>query len=389
MLFNSHLYGFISISYFKEGVLNIMQNFLFLINILVSLCISIFIFINFINNNKRYPELKKIFFLFFVIGFIFLLYSVVFTLWFFNLTSYSPEDFLLVHSILVSIEAILLLLMIYNLRKNKKIFYLFFIYLIFILSVIMGWNFSNFLLLSSLMLILILFILFISVPSFTRISKFAIFYCSISLLLEITFLFKNQPSPIISLISNVFFFLFILFFLIDLKNIQVIVHEKKLSLKKNYYIFDFLRYFIFIVILTNFVFVGTLAIHEAGHFFVSKLTTDCNLERIIYDGTLPHTEILCEGSIVSISKIIFGGIFLPVLVAFLFFFGGGTFMKEISLLIIGFDILIAYKDFIDLGFSQTLSTFFSMFGAGIVILAILILAKSRTTEEDFIHLTDS
>jgi len=366
-----------------------MLNILFLINILISLGIAIFIFVDFIKKYNKYPELKRIFFLLFFMGFVFLLYSIIFSLWIFGFTNYNPSDFLLIHSILVSIEATLLLIIIYNLRKNRKIFYLFSIYLIFFFSLIMGWNFSNFLLISSLMLIMILFILFISVPHFTRISKFAIFYCSISLLLEITFLFKNQPSPIISLDSNLFFFLFIFFFLIDLKNIPILTSDRKIKLKKSYYLFDFLRYFIFIVILTNFVFIGTLAIHEAGHFFVSKITTDCELERIIYDGSLPHTEILCNNSPDSLNKIIFGGIFLPVLVAFLFFFGGGTFMKEISLLIIGFDILIAYQDFIDLGFSSTISTFFSMFGAGIIILAILILAKSRTTEEDFIHLTDS
>ncbi|MCX6750027.1 MAG: hypothetical protein NTZ83_01065 [Candidatus Pacearchaeota archaeon] len=118
---------------------------------------------------------------------------------------------------------------------------------------------------------------------------------------------------------------------------------------------------------------------------MSKLNPNCELERIVYEGNLPHTEILCNDSVNSMNKIIFGGIFLPVIVALLLFFGGGTFMKEISLLIIGFDILISYKDFIDLGFSQNISTFFSIFGGVIILLAIGILAKSRTTEEEFIH----
>jgi hypothetical protein len=179
------------------------------------------------------------------------------------------------------------------------------------------------------------------------------------------------------------------FFLLDIKKLPITPIERNSKFKKNYYIFDFLRYFIFIIILTNFIFIGTLAIHEAGHFFVSKLSPDCDLERIVYEGKLPHTEILCNNYAESMDKIIFGGIFLPVIVAFLFFFGGGTFMKETSLLILGFNILISYKDFIDLGFSQTISTFFSMFGGGIIFLAIAILAKSRTTEEEFIHLSDS
>jgi hypothetical protein len=177
---------------------------------------------------------------------------------------------------------------------------------------------------------------------------------------------------------------------LDIKRLPKIFFERKiLRLMHNNYLFDFLRYFVFIIILTNFIFIGVLAIHEGGHFFVSKLTPDCNMDRIVFEGGLPHTEILCDNSVSSTSKIIFGGIFIPLIVALLFFFGGGTFMKEISLLIIGFNILISYKDFIDLGFSQSVSFFFSIFGGIVILLAIGILAKSRTTEEEFIHLEDS
>jgi hypothetical protein len=42
----------------------------------------------------------------------------------------------------------------------------------------------------------------------------------------------------------------------------------------------------------------------------------------------------------------------------------------------------------DLGFSQNISTFFSIFGGIVILLAIGILAKSRTTEEEFIHLEE-
>jgi len=191
------------------------------------------------------------------------------------------------------------------------------------------------------------------------------------------------------LISNSFFFIFLFFFSLDIKKFSFSSFEKKLKLKKTYYIFDFLRYFIFLVILTNFIFIGVLAVHEGGHFLMSKLNPDCNLERIVYEGGLPHTEVLCNENSVSMDKIILGGIFLPILLALLLFLGGGTFMKEISLLILGFDLLVSYKDFMDLGFSTVLSTFFSIFGGIIILLAVGILAKSRTTEEEFIHLVDS
>jgi hypothetical protein len=230
----------------------------------------------------------------------------------------------------------------------------------------------------------------ISSPILGRSSKFAILYSSMALFLQIIIFFQKEFSPIISLISNTLFLIFLFFFFIDLKNIPLSIFERRtLKFKPNNYFFDFLRYFVFIIILTNFIFIGTIAIHEGGHFLLSKLNPNCDLERIVYEGGLPHTEIICNNSVNSTNIIIFGGILLPILIALLFFFGGGTFMKEISLLIIGFDILMSYKDFLDLGFSQNISGFFSIFGGAIVLFAIAILAKSRTTEEEFIHLGES
>jgi hypothetical protein len=365
-----------------------MINVLLSLNVLISLAISIFLILNFVKFSKNSP-LKKVFFLFFLIGLIFLVSAVLFAAWLFNIINYNSVDFLFIYSIITFFESILLLIVIYILRKNVKIFYLLFIYIIFILAFLLGFNFSSFLLLVSFLLIIVLFILLLPVPNFIRISKFAILYSSISLILQILILFQNQSSPIVSLVSNIFFFVFLLFFLWDIKRFPSSFFEINLKLRRSSYLFDFLRYFVFIIILTNFIFIGVLATHEGGHFVISKLTPDCTLEKIVYEGNLPHTEILCGNSSGSMSKILLGGIFLPILVALLFFFGGGTFMKEIALLIFGFDILISYKDFIDLGFSQSISTFFSIFGVIMILLAIGLLAKSRTTEEEFIHLGDS
>jgi hypothetical protein len=364
-----------------------MIKLLLLLNVLVSLVIFLFLILVFVKFRKNYL-LKKLSFLFLLMGLIFLVSSIIFSSWLFNINNYSSNDFLFIQSILTFFEAILLVIIIYVIRKNKKIFSLLFTYLFFILALFLGLDFSNFLLLSSLSVILILFILFISIPHFKRISKFAIFYSSLSLFFQVLLIFQNESSPVFSLISNSFFFVFLLFFILDLKKFPVSSFEKRINIRKSYYFLDFLRYFIFIVILTNFIFIGVLAVHEAGHFIVSKTSSECDLERIVYEGKLPHTEILCNNSPESMGKILLGGIFLPIIVALLLFIGGGTFMKEISLLIIGFDILISYKDFIDLGFSQSISTFFSILGGIMIILAIAILAKSRTTEEEFIHLAE-
>ncbi len=366
-----------------------MIKILLILNLIISLGISIFLIFKFVKYYKD-QHTKKIFFLFFLLGGVFILLSLVLFSWIFNLGKYNSLDLLFIHSIILFIESILLLAIIYSIRKSKKIFYLLSIHGVFILSVLIGIDFSNFLVISSLFLIMVLFILMISSPNFGRSSKFAILYSSMSLFLQVLIFFQKEFSPIVSLISNTFFIIFLFFFFLDLKKLPKYFFERRtLKFKHNNYFFDFLRYFVFIIILTNFIFIGVLTIHEGGHFLISKTNPNCDLERIVYEGGLPHTEIICNNNVGSLNMIISGGIFLPLLIALLFFFGGGTFMKEISLLIIGFNILISYEDFLDLGFSTNISGFFSIFGGAIVLFAIAILAKSRTTEEEFIHLADS
>ncbi len=365
-----------------------MLKILLFLNLIISLSIFLFILYAF-SKLKKNNLFKKTNLLLFFLGFVFLICFLIYFFLFLGIFQYSEKAILLIQSILTFFQALFLVGVIYSIRRNSKIFYLFLIYIFFILSIFIGLNFSNFLLLSSLSLIMILFILSFSIPHFERISKFAILYSSISLFLQILLMFQNEFSPIFSLISNSFFFAFLIFFIEDLRRFSYSLYERKVRLKKNYYIFDFLRYFVFLVILTNFIFIGVLSIHEGGHFVVSKLDSDCALQKIVYEGNLPRTEILCANSPGSMGKILLGGLLLPLIIAALFFIAGGTFMKEISLLILGFNILIGFKDFVELGFSKGLSTSFSIFGAFVVLLAIGILAKSRTAEEEFIHFGDS
>ncbi len=361
-----------------------MINFILLLNLIVSLVIFIFLIVNSAKFSKI-GFLKKVFFPLFLLGLVFLLSSILFFAWTFNLIMYASGDLLLIYAILTFLETLLLLIIIFSFRRNRRIFYLLFIYLFFIILVLFGLKFSNFLLISSFLLITILFVILLPFPHFTKISKIGIFYSSLSLFLQVILLFQSRICSLAILVSNIFFFIFIYVLVMETKKSPMEFFEKRIFPRKNSYVFDFLRYFVFIIILTNFIFIGVLAVHEGGHFVVSKFTPGCSLERIVYEGNLPHTEILCNNSQEATSRIILGGILIPIIISLLFFFGGGTFMKEISMLIFGFNIVISYKDFIALGLSENISTFFSIFGSIIILLAIGTLAKSRTTEEEFIR----
>lgn len=362
-----------------------MINVLLLLNFIVTLCISIFLIYNFFMFGKQFPH-KKIFFLFFLLGTIFFLFSILLFLWSFNLVEYAYADCILINAIIVFFESVLFFIAIYSTRKNKKLFYLLFMYVIVFLSIFVG-NFANLLLFSSLLLTMVLFILIINYENFHLSSRLGIFYASLSLFLQLSSLFQESFYPAILLVCNISFSVFIFFFMSEFKKIPISSRgEKSIKLSGGNFFLDFLRYFIFIIILTNFIFIGTLAVHEGGHFVSSKFVSNCGFERIVYEGGLPHTEILCGDSPESMNLIILGGIIFPILVALLLFFGGGVFIRKIAFMITGFNILVSYQDFIDFGLSQNISLFFSIIGAVIIVLTIAVLAKSRTTEEEFINL---
>lgn len=362
-----------------------MVNVLFLLNFLVTLSISIFLIYNFFKIGRQSIH-KKMFFLFSLLGIMFFLFSILLFLWSFNIIEYLYADCILINAIMVSFESVLFFIAIYSTRKNKKLFYLLLMYVIIFLSIFIG-GFANLILFSSLLLIMILFLLIINSEYFHLSSRLGIFYASLSLFLQFSSLFYEGSYLTILLICNISFSILIFFFIHEFKKTPPLLLTKKdIKLTGENYFLDFLRYFVFIIILTNFIFIGTLAIHEGGHFVSSKFVSGCRFEKIVYEGGFPRTEILCGDSSTSINIILLGGILFPILVALLLFFGGGAFIRKLAFMIIGFNILISYQDFIDLGLSQNISLFFSIIGAVTIILTIAFLAKSRTNEEEFINL---
>ena len=123
-------------------------------------------------------------------------------------------------------------------------------------------------------------------------------------------------------------------------NTSIIIHSGKFY-KEPSVIFDFVKYFVFIFILVNFVFISTVVVHELGHFGSARFF-DCSYSRIVYESGLPHTELLCgsDDSFNHAMTVIIG-ILTPIVISFFFFFSGGTFMRELGILIIGFGLMLS------------------------------------------------
>lgn len=294
-------------------------------------------------------------------------------LWAINVVRYSQNIMLMLLSFLVIVQTSSLILTLSKIQKNKKIAYSLFLLLIAIIPFIINQNYFHVVIPLSLLITIMAFLTYTEDHE-SHIS-ILIAYASISLILYVLS-FVNQNLIFLFLtISSSLFLVFYMEFLRFLKKPHMIA----ISTRNMSPIIPFLRHLIFIIIMTNFVFVGTVSIYELGHI-VSIKSSNCSDAQIVYNlKTFPHTEVNCADTS-EINKWILSGILLPVIVASLLIFGGGKSIKEIGLEIIGFDMAISYIDIQKLGLSKNLSLIILGAGISIAVLGLSLLANSRTTD---------
>ncbi len=354
------------------------MNLLMLINFVITFAIFLATTINFFKHYRK-KKISKIINYFSIIGFFYVLISVLLFIWsVFDFITYAPNDFLLLYSLTILFQTLIIFKVIGILTDNKKLSYFLFLYFIALFSLYSAlFSIYYLILLISFLLLLISFLSFSSsLPDYKKSANFGIFYSSVSTLLLVFVYFNIKLISIFSLISNFLFLLFVISFFKNLKEFPPETKEKK-QRKENYALI-FLKYFIFIIVLTNFVFLGTLSLHEFGHFSVSKIY-NCDEIKIVYEGNLPYTELLCQNQDSAFLGIL-GGITLPIIIAIILFIIGGKFIKEISLLILGFNFILSYHDFTDLNFSDNLVFFSLILGVLFLVIGIVLLAKSRTED---------
>ncbi|MCD4771320.1 hypothetical protein K8R30_02785 [archaeon] len=310
-----------------------------------------------------------------ILGLTYITFATVLFLWATNSFIFNSTDFLIVFSIILTIQTACLLTILYKITKDKKIFYALFPFSSLILLISFAPMSIHFAIPTSLFITLLAFLSIISLHKNT--TRYIILYTSVSLLLYIFAILWKNITPILILISVILFLTFTIPFL---KFLQKIPSRRSYTTRKaKSPVLHFLKHLIFIVIITNFIFIGTVTIHELGHITVAKFS-DCENTKIVYEaGFLPRTEVNCSGNSQKQGWIL-GGIILPFLIAILLMFVGGKFIKEIALEMIGFNLMIAYLDVQALGFSPAIATFTMVSGISISALSLALLAKSRTED---------
>ena len=308
-----------------------------------------------------------------ILGLIYLIFTATLFIWGIDFFRFNTADFIVIFSTILIVQTICILTILHKVKKNKKIFYIS-IPLVFLIPLTLHAPESTHLIIPISFLVLLLGFLTTASIHKTH-TRYLMLYTSASLFLYIFAIFWQNLIPILTLTSSILFLIFLIFFL---KYLQNSPHQHSIYQNKPESPFiHFLKHLVFIIIITNFVFVGTVSVHEFGHLLTSS-QSNCEEVKIVYElKGLPHTEIKCADTAMQ-NRWIAGGVLLPLAVAFFLFFCGGKFIKELALQIIGFNLIISYLDIEALGFSEAIATFILTTGAVLVALSLALLAKSRT-----------
>jgi len=356
-----------------------MERIVFLVNFIISLAIFLYVSLN-VYKHFRDERVKKVIWYFLLIGFLYLIISIFSFLWFFEILTYVESDFLFIYSLLILLQSLFLFILVYYITNNKRFFYILISYiLLFFLVLLLGISFMNYFILASFLFMLFLFIGMVMInEDFRKTGYFGIVYSVVSIICHVLFFLDVGCLCYFNLVSNLFMAVFIWFFLKNLEKSPLSLDKIDVGGKKSYTLV-FLSHFVFMLVLINFVFVGTVVLHEFVHLTVSSFY-GCEYGKIVYEGNFPRTEILCSGGAPANPLIIASGLLFPSVLAFVLLFIGGKFLREIGLLMLGFNLVVSYRDFSDLGLSDNLIMFFLILGIFLSVAGIMFLARSKTEE---------
>ena len=211
-----------------------------------------------------------------LIGIVYLLFSAVLISWAFGRFNFDVTDFLIVYAFVLAVEMICLINILYQYNKNKRILYSILTLVVVVPISLLNIIYLHLIIPISLFVILLSFLIFSD--SHQRTTTFLMIYTVFSLLAYVVSLIWQSGIPLLILVSNLLFFLFIQSFLTQLRHRQIpFLPPLK---KKDSPIVHFLKHFIFIIIITNFIFIGTVGVHELGHLLAASASDNCEGNKI-------------------------------------------------------------------------------------------------------------
>ncbi len=307
-----------------------------------------------------------------VLALTYLVFTITLILWSLNFFTFNLEDLLIIFSIALFVQTACLITVLCKTYQNKKIFYTLLPFTLLVPAVVFFPSIFHLAIPLSLFITLLSFLYTTSTHDSS--TRYLILYTSTSLFLYLFATLWQNIAKSAVFVSLVLFLPFLIYFLKFLK--QGSGQNFPIPQEQASPLIHFLKHFVFIIIITNFVFVGTVSVHEFGHLVASS-QSGCEEVKIIYElNGLPHTEVNCD-DINQKNKWTLGGILLPFIVALLLFLSGGKFIKELALQIAGFNLIISYLDIASLNLSEAITVTSLIAGVTLTIFSLALLVRSR------------
>lgn len=337
--------------------------------------------ISFLFKSYKSEKVKNVLKLFSINALGYFILVMLSLIWFTNTNYYAPHDYLTILSICIIVQTFLFYRIVSQVSPDKVIKYGFVSYITILVFSFLFYQYIAFIsLTSSFLLLLLLFVhLLLTSPLAKRCASWGIIY-TIASLFSISLLIVKAGDPIYyAIVSGMLMILSFYYLLKDLSehDIEYGVQRKK---KEENIILSFFRYFVVVIVLTNLIFISTVSIHEFSHASIAQLY-GCDSRIILYDAqTYPHTEIFCDSPRTSM-KVIMAGVLLPLIVAILLVLVKEEYMREIALLMVGFNLLLSYLDLRDLGFSSNITSSALALAIMLIVIGVILLVKAKAGKQ--------
>ncbi|MFH1850065.1 MAG: hypothetical protein ABH879_07850 [archaeon] len=354
-----------------------MHNFFFLPNAIIYLGIAVlsaFCFISW-RRNKAKCSIGKIIL---VNGTVFLFSALMMFVWAAGLYQPSAADTLFIESIANVASAAVILVVAYYLTHKKWILSLLFTFLLVIAGLRLSLEayFIYVSVLANLLIMLSLMsLLFVSNRYLRHAAVVGLVYSWVSLSVLAMLLIGRTPVMIFRFLPNLLLVTVFFLLYLDIRNCHI--RTPLLTAAHYPHHIRFALYIVFILAITSFTFLSTVALHEMGHALVAQYYGCSRSRAVIYDIVgPPHTELICS-PLVNGLLITLGGLGLTTLVAAVFFLSGCRLTRGISYLLFSFGLIISYSDMKDLMIPQVISVLMVFYGVLVLGLGIVTVSVYR------------
>ncbi len=324
------------------------------------------------SKNQQLAKIKKTIG---VTGLCYIVYSSLVLLWSLEVINPIGSDFPLIVGIFNVFKAILFVILIYYMIRNKNLLYFLFLFLLTTLAILFSIN--TFFLVVSLASYAIMsiasFDLFLLPNRYLkRVGILSLTYSTLSIFLLIFVFFEKNILNIWWFVPNILLFLILVLFILAVKHSEIDQYRGyPPKIRKAILSLLFLKFIIFLSSVTLFILLSTIAIHEMGHSLTAQYYGCERSKAVIYDITgSAHTEMVCSGyyndDIITIAGTLF-----PIAVGLIFFLTGGAFTTNIAYLIFGFALILPSKDLEVLGVSESITYLLVACGFVIMVYGVL------------------